>query len=48
MDEHQEELEQIAKNGCDFVCTHFNGNVVAEKLLSDLIAKQQEWIKSKQ
>lgn len=44
MDEHQEELENIAKNGCCYVRTNFSGDKVAEKLLSDLVHEQQKWL----
>lgn len=44
MDEHQEELERIAKTGCEYVRTHFNGDAVAENLLKQLKEKQREWI----
>ena len=43
MDEHQQELEQIAKTGCEYVRAHFNGNAVAEKLLHDLETQQEIW-----
>ena len=41
--ENQEELEAIAKRGCDFVRENFRGEKVAEKLMSDLIEQQQKW-----
>lgn len=44
MDEHQQELEQIAKIGCEYVRAHFNGNAVAEKLLHDLETQQEIWL----
>lgn len=44
MDEHQAELEQIAKTGCEYVRTHFNGDAVAEKLLHDLQEQQKIWL----
>lgn len=47
MDEHQAELEQIAKNGCEYVRTHFNGDAVAEKLLHDLEEQQKIWLMEK-
>ena len=40
--EHQEELENIAKAGCEFVRENFFGPVVAEKLLSRLIELSKE------
>jgi len=44
MPEHQEELERIAKAGCDFVRKNFCGPVIAEKLISQLIelSKQRQ------
>lgn len=44
MEEHQKELERIAKTGCDYVRTHFNGDAVAEKLLHDLEEQQRAWL----
>lgn len=46
-EEHQKELEQIANAGCEYVRSHFNGPVVAEQLLHDLKAQQQEWLNNK-
>lgn len=46
MDEHQEELEKIAKTGCEYVRTHFNGDAVAENLLKQLEERQREWLKN--
>lgn len=46
MDEHQAELEQIAKTGCEYVRTHFNGDAVAASLLSKLEEKQKEWLEN--
>lgn len=37
MPEHQEELERIAKTGCDFVRRNFCGPVIAEKLIKTLV-----------
>ncbi|MBQ8741138.1 MAG: glycosyltransferase family 1 protein [Clostridia bacterium] len=45
-DEHQAELEQIAKTGCEYVRTHFNGNAVAEKLIHDLEKQQKIWFEN--
>ncbi len=45
--EHQSELEQIAKVGCEFVREHFNGEAVARKFISDLQTAQQKWLNSK-
>lgn len=45
--EHQKELEQIAKTGCEFVRSHFRGSVVAEQFLHDLKAQQQKWLNNK-
>ena len=41
--ENQEELEQIARTGCDFVRKNFCGPIVAEKLLENLIMEQRNW-----
>lgn len=38
-EEHQKELEQIAKTGCEYVRTNFNANAVAEKLIDNLKKK---------
>lgn len=35
--EHQEELEQIAKRGCEYVRENFCGDVVAERLILKLV-----------
>ena len=43
--ENQEELEQIAKTGCDFVRKNFCGHVVAERLIQSLKVEQQKWLK---
>lgn len=48
MNEHQKELEQIAKTGCEYVREHFNGNAVAEKLLNDMINQQDIWMRQKE
>lgn len=48
MDEHQEELEQIAKAGCEFVRENFVGEVVAKRLIEDLVAEQKKWLEAKQ
>lgn len=42
-DESQKELEIIAKTGCDFVRKNFSGEVVANKLIHDLINEQEKW-----
>lgn len=47
-DENQEELEKIANTGCEYVRTHFNGEVVAEKLMHDLIEQQKIWLTQKE
>ena len=44
--ENQEELEHIAKAGCDFVRKNFCGPKVAEKLMEGLKAEQVKWLKS--
>lgn len=46
-DENQAELEKIAKTGCEYVRTNFNGDAVAEKLIRDLIEEQGKWLESK-
>lgn len=42
--EHQQELETIAKAGCEFVRSHFNGTAAAESLLNHLLEAQQRWL----
>ena len=42
--EHQEELETIAKTGCEFVRSHFNGPVAAASLLNNLLNAQRRWL----
>lgn len=42
--EHQDELERIAKTGCEFVRSHFNGQASAETLISKLKKEQQNWL----
>lgn len=34
--ENQDKLEEIAKNGCEYVRANFNGDAVAKKLMDDL------------
>lgn len=46
MDEHQEELERIAKTGYEYVRTNFNGDAVAKKLLKQLEEQHKEWLKN--
>jgi len=46
MPEHQEELERIANAGYEFAQQHFNGTNSAEKILSELESRQQEWLKN--
>lgn len=41
--EHQEELETIAKAGCEFVRSHFNGPAAASSLLNNLLNAQLNW-----
>ena len=41
--EHQQELETIAKTGCEFVRSHFNGRAAAESLLNNLLNAQLNW-----
>lgn len=40
MPEHQEELECIAKTGCEFVRNNFYGDKIARKLINSIIAKK--------
>lgn len=42
--EHQQELETIAKTGCEFVRSHFNGPAAAESLLNNLLEAQRKWL----
>ena len=42
--EHQQELEAIAKAGCEFVRSHFNGKAAAESLLNNLLDAQKRWL----
>lgn len=46
-DEHQQELEEIAHEGCRFVRENFNGEIVAERLIKDLIEQQKQWQESR-
>lgn len=41
MSEHQEELEKIAKCGCDFVRNNFCGDKVAKKLIDHILRKNE-------
>lgn len=43
-DEHQAELEQIAKTGCDYARRHFNGGAVAGNLMKQLEVQQKVWL----
>lgn len=47
MDEHQEELEKIAKTGCEYVRTNFNGKAAAEKLMQQLEKQQKLWLEQR-
>lgn len=47
MDEHQAELEQIAKTGCEYVRMNFNGDAVAKSLLDRLEAQQEIWLEQR-
>lgn len=40
--EHQEELERIAQKGCEFVHKNFQGDVVAEHLIKELVRLRDE------
>ncbi len=42
--EHQQELEAIAKAGCEFVRSNFNGCAAAESLLNNLLEAQRRWL----
>lgn len=42
--EHQQELETIARTGCEFVRSHFNGPAAAESLLNNLLDAQRRWL----
>ena len=42
--EHQQELETIAKAGCEFVRSHFNGPAAAKSLFNNLIDAQRRWL----
>ena len=42
--EHQQELEAIAKEGCEFVLSNFNGRAAAESLLNNLQEAQRRWL----
>ena len=41
--EHQDELERIAKAGCEFVRANFSGHRVAEKLIKQLIEMKDQY-----
>ncbi|MFI3163966.1 MAG: glycosyltransferase [Bacillota bacterium] len=43
-DENQEELERIAKTGYEFVRVNFNGDIIAKRLMDNLVAEQKKWI----
>lgn len=42
--EHQAELETIARTGCEFVRSHFNGQAAAQSLLNNLLDAQRRWL----
>ena len=42
--EHLQELETIARTGCEFVRSHFNGPAAAESLLNNLLDAQYRWL----
>ena len=42
--EHQQELETIAKTGCEFVRSHFNSQAAAHSLLENLLDAQRRWL----
>lgn len=41
--EHQAELEQIARTGCDYVRQHFRGPAAARALVEGLVAQHNKW-----
>lgn len=43
--ENQDELEQIAKRGCEFVRKNFCGEKIAEKLINELVERKNNWLK---
>lgn len=43
--ENQNELEQIAKRGCEFVRKNFCGEKIAEKLINELVERKNNWLK---
>lgn len=45
--ENQEELERIAKTGCEFVRENFCGDRVAEMLMNKIMKEQQNWLNNK-
>ena len=42
--EHQGELQQIAENGYQFALINFQGEIVAKRLINELILKQQKFL----
>ena len=45
--ENQEELERIAKTGCEFVRKNFCGDKVAEMFMNKIMKEQQNWLNNK-
>ncbi len=45
--ENQEELERIARTGCEYVRNNFCGDKVAEKIIGGLLSEQARWLKNK-
>ena len=45
--ENQEELERIAKTGCEYVRKKFCGEKVAEYLINSLVEEKNNWLKGK-
>ena len=43
--EKQEELECIAKTGCEYVRKHFCGPIIAEKLIKELCLQKDKWLR---
>ncbi|WP_195408421.1 glycosyltransferase [Bacteroides congonensis] len=43
--ENQDELEKIAKRGCEFVRMNFCGEKVAKELMATLVSQKNNWLK---
>lgn len=46
--EHQEELERIARTGCEYVRKNFNGDTAAENLLNKIKEQHKVWLAEKE